>query len=90
MLSKEYLTMHLTPDGWKDGTEKIDNGTITERPVPINTVLTLVFHENIAAFGAIPDRWVDVEYKVPQDSAILKLLFEKIWETSRRIYILGK
>lgn len=77
MLSKEYFTMHLTPDGWKDGTEKTDNGTITERPVPEDTVLTLVFHEEVPAMMGKPDRWVDVEYKEPKDSLLLKQLFER-------------
>jgi len=46
MLSKEYFDYHLTPNGWVEGTEKLDFST-TERSIPEDRVLTLRIIEEI-------------------------------------------
>ena len=74
MLSDEYYTMHLTPQGWVDGTEKTARGTV-ERPVPHNAVLTLVFHETIRGILSQKEQWAEVEYRIDQSSDKLKILF---------------
>ena len=71
--SNEYWTWHLTPRGWEEGTEKLDSGT-TERPVPPDTVLTLVYHEcwSHAGIGSRADRWIDPDVKNQAEAAVLK------------------
>ena len=58
--SNEYWTWHLTPEGWVEGTEKLDCGT-TERPVPADTVLTLTYHERLSLGYSQLERWIDRE-----------------------------
>ena len=74
MLSDEYFTMHLTPHGWVEGTEKTADG-IVERPMPDSTVLSLMFHETISGILSQPEQRVDVEYQIDASSDIFKILF---------------
>lgn len=74
MLSDEYFTMHLTPHGWVDGTEKTANGMV-ERPMPDSTVFSLTFHETVSGILFHPEQRVDVEYQIDASSDMLKILF---------------
>jgi|GEM_PF-6946321 len=69
--SNEYWTWHLTPRGWKAGTEKLDSGT-TERPVPDDTVLTLEYHEYYGSIHSSLERWIEYEIRNPTEAEKLK------------------
>lgn len=49
--SSESFTYHLTPGGWVEGSEKLDFGHRTDRPVPSDRVLTVTFYEKLPAYG---------------------------------------
>lgn len=74
MLSDEYFTMHLTPHGWVEGTEKTANRMV-ERPMPDSTVFTLTFHETVNDILSLPTQSVDVKYQIDGSSDMLKILF---------------
>ena len=74
MLSDEYFTMHLTPHGWLEGTEKTADGMV-ERPMPDSTVLSLTFHETVSGILSYPEQWVDVKCQTDASSDMLKILF---------------
>ncbi len=74
MLSDEYYTMHLTPHGWVDGTEKTADGKV-ERPVPDDTVFNLSFHETVRRLLSQKEQWVEVEYRIDKSSDMFKILF---------------
>lgn len=38
--SNEWDEWHLTPNGWVEGSEKVDFAGITERPLPADRVVT--------------------------------------------------
>ena len=74
MLSDEYYTMHLTPHGWVDGTEKNTNSMVL-RPIPDDTMFTLVFHKTIDSILSQPKYMVEVKYQIDSKSDMLKILF---------------
>ena len=74
MLSDEYYTMHLTPHGWVEGTEKIATETFV-CPIPDDAVLTLTFHEAISGLLSMPERRVEVKFFIDKSSDMLKILF---------------
>lgn len=53
-LSSEWYEYHLTPEGWVDGTVKLDFGG-TQVPVPLDRVLTVQEHRLISHFAADED-----------------------------------
>lgn len=69
--SNEYWAWHLTPQGWVEGSEKLDSGTI-ERPVPEDTVLTLTYHEIYASIYSSPDRRIEQKIINQTKADILK------------------
>jgi hypothetical protein len=48
MSASRYSTFHLTPNGWVEGSDKLDSGS-TERPIPDNRVMTVTFHEHLSS-----------------------------------------
>ncbi len=83
MLSDEYYTMHLTPHGWVEGTEKTARGTV-ERPVPDEAVFSLIFHEMVSGILGHPEQRVDVKYRTDALSGILKILFSTYGKLPKR------
>ena len=74
MLSDEYYTMHLTPHGWVEGTEKTSKG-IVEHPVPDDAVFSLTFHETVSGLLSQKEQWVEAKYRIGRSSDMLKILF---------------
>ena len=74
MFSDEYFTMHLTPYGWVEGTEKTASGMVV-RTIPDSVVLSLTFHETVSGILSLPQQRVDVKYHVGSNSDIIKILF---------------
>ena len=74
MLSDEYYTMHLTPQGWVDGTEKTATGMVV-RTIPDDAVLSLTFHETVSGILSHPEQSVYVKYQIDTSSDMLKILF---------------
>ena len=72
-LSNEYWTWHLTPRGWEEGTVKLDSYR-TDRPVPPDTVLTLIYHDywGNLGIGSHGNNWIDQEIKNPEEAERLK------------------
>lgn len=51
-LSDEWEEVHLTPNGWVDGSYKHDGGREGTEAVPRDAVLTILRHVYVAAIGA--------------------------------------
>ncbi len=50
--SDEWEEVHLTPNGWVDGSYKHDFGIRVEEPIPSDAVLTIRRHVYVGAIGA--------------------------------------
>lgn len=50
--SDEWEEVHLTPQGWVDGSYKHDFGQKVDKSTPIDAVLTVRRHVYVAAIGA--------------------------------------
>lgn len=50
--SDEWEEVHLTPNGWVDGSYKHDFGNRVQKPIPIEAVLTIRRHVYVGAIGA--------------------------------------
>ena len=74
MLSDDYYTMHLTPHGWVEGTEKTARGKV-ERPEPDDALFSLIFHETVSGILGHPEQRVDIKYRTDASSDMLKILF---------------
>lgn len=61
--SDEWEEMHLTPNGWVDGSYKHDFGKLSEKSTPIDAVLTIRRHVYVGAIGA--------EMKVTESETLL-------------------
>jgi hypothetical protein len=71
--TNEWTDYHLTQRGWEKGTEKLDFVGETQIPVPIDTVLTLRFHEHQSCSFADEERWYEEICRSPGDlDALLK------------------
>lgn len=77
--SNEWWDYHLTPRGWKGGSEKIDFGGVTERPVPSDRVKTVRYHEYMSSGYSNLESWVSVTYR-SDDEERRKSLEEKFGE----------
>ena len=49
--SLEWTDWYLTAAGWQQGSERLDNGTVNERPVPANAVLGIRVVEEHSGYG---------------------------------------
>ena len=50
--SDEWEEVHLTPNGWVDGSYKHDFGNRVEVPTPTDALLTIRRHVYVGAIGA--------------------------------------
>lgn len=71
--SNEKFRYHLTPSGWKRGSEKIDFSGWTHVEPPEDKLLTATFNERMSSGFSPLERSADVE-KHAEDSAILSAL----------------
>ena len=88
MLSDEYFTMHLTLQGWVDGSEKTNKGMLI-RPMPNSTVFTLTFHETISGILVQPEHSVYARYQIDSTSDMLKILFATFGKLPERFKTWG-
>src|SRR6187402_2973730 len=71
--SDEIDEMHLTPDGWVQGSEKIDFAGWTRRDPPSGVLLTVRFREYMSSSFSKMELTAD-ETKVAPDGEILAAL----------------
>lgn len=75
-LSNEWEEVHLTPNGWVDGSYKHDCRARVVIDVPQDALLTVRRHVVVGAIGASPD--IDVsETALSTDAALIAKLREK-------------
>jgi hypothetical protein len=68
--SNEWFEYHLTPNGWIEGSEKIDFAGIKEKKVPDDKVLTLRFHEYMSSTFSPVDKWYEETYRHGEDGLV--------------------
>jgi hypothetical protein len=72
--SHEWSEYHLTPEGWKSGSEQQDFAGVQTVPPPSDRVLTCRFHERQSSIYSSLDRWVDEVWRSEDAEAIEELL----------------
>lgn len=73
-LSKEWTEWHLTPEGWKRGTEKIDFRQAEILEHPINRVLTCIYKEHLSSAFSSLDKSVEEKWRSGQQEEVDILL----------------
>jgi len=76
--SNEWFEHHLTPNGWVDGTEKLDSG-LREAVIPEDRVLTLCFHEYLSSPFSKIELWYSEKWR-HQNNDLVRMLTEKYGE----------
>lgn len=71
--SDEWTDWHLTPNGWKAGTEKRDHGTEEKIP-PDERVLTVRWCEYLGAVQGTPHRYHEEKWRSKDADSISALL----------------
>lgn len=71
--SNEWFEYHLTPNGWVDGSDKVDVEGVTTKPIPKDRVLTLCFHEYLASAFSNMKQWTEVLWEHSNKSLISEL-----------------
>jgi hypothetical protein len=59
--SNEWSEYHLTPGGWVEGSEKLDFNR-SERPAPVDRVLTVRQHDYLSSSFSKLDQWSSIEW----------------------------
>ena len=72
--SNEWFEYHLTPDGWVDGSEKVDFSGVHIKEAPENRVLTLKFHEYLSSPFSKMDTWYTETWRHSDNNLIEKLI----------------
>ncbi len=73
-LSDEWEEVHLTPNGWVDGSYRHDFGNRVEEATPADTVLTVRRHVYVGAIGATPKITVTETPQIADKAKIAELL----------------
>lgn len=71
--SNEWFDYHLTPNGWVEGSEKIDFGGVHTKKIPDDRVLTLRFHEYLSSPFSKMETWYDEAWR-HSDVTLVKTL----------------
>jgi len=83
--SNEWTEWHLTPRGWKGGTEKIDVEGIRETvPPPADRVLTCRYYETLPSTFSEWDRGVKQMWST-SDKKLIDELLEKFGSCPERL-----
>ena len=77
--SHEWTEYHLTPDGWKQGSWRIDFGNTHEKDSPPDRVLTCVYHEKLSSVYSQMDRYVNETWR-SEDDAVIDALIKQYGE----------
>jgi hypothetical protein len=70
--SNEWTEWHLTPDGWKRGTEKDDFKRV-DRKAPDDRVLTVVYREFLSSVYSTTDESLETIWKSSDAKTIATL-----------------
>jgi hypothetical protein len=74
--SNEWTDWHLTPTGWKRGSEKEDGGGVTKKPVPEDCVLTVRHKEYLSSSFSKLEKTDETSWTGPDERIILELITE--------------
>jgi hypothetical protein len=72
--SNEWFEYHLTPNGWVDGSEKIDFAGTKSREVPEDRVLTVEFRDYLSSTFSKPELTVSVTWRHENSQLVTSLL----------------
>ncbi len=72
--SNEWWDWHLTPDGWVEGSEKLDFSELKEKEVPANRVLTIRHHERMSSPFSKLEVWASEEWRHPDNNLVTSLI----------------
>lgn len=72
--SVEYTDWHLTPDGWKRGTTRTDNGVVEDVAIPSGCVATYRCTEEYSSPASRPNRFSAITWQSPEHEELSKLL----------------
>jgi hypothetical protein len=73
-LSDEWEKVHLTPNGWVDGSYKHDHGHRETKDMPLDALLTAYRRVVVAAIGAKPNVTMEETAHTTDKDLIAKLL----------------
>jgi hypothetical protein len=72
--SDEWTEWHLTPDGWKVGSTKVDFAGVTEQEPPPDRVLTHRWSEHLSSVHSTMDRAGEIIWQSDDQKAVAALL----------------
>ena len=72
--SDEIYEMHLSPEGWVQGSRKIDFAGWTHRDPPAGLVLTVSFREYISSSFSPMDLSADINKHAPDSEIVAALV----------------
>ncbi|WP_456325226.1 hypothetical protein [Desulfonauticus submarinus] len=72
--SDEWFDYHLTPQGWVEGSRKIDFVGVKEKKVPKDRVLTLRFHEYMSSGFSPMDIWYEELWRHENETLVQNLI----------------
>jgi hypothetical protein len=72
--SDEWQERHLTPNGWVDGSYRVDGQGRVEVDPPSDRVLTTRYSETWAYGAALSHKWADDVWKIADQSIVDELL----------------
>lgn len=72
--SNEWTEWHLTPRGWKSGSELVDVGNLTAKDPPFDRVLTVKYRESVSSMYSTTDRSSEEIWRGADEAEVAQLL----------------
>jgi hypothetical protein len=72
--SHEWTEWHLTPRGWEEGSTLVDFGRITQKPPPLDRVLTCKYTVKLSSPFSRFDTTTRIEWKSDNQHIIEELI----------------
>lgn len=73
-VSNEWFEWHLTPNGWIEGSKKIDGSGVYQKEIPNESVLTLCFHERLSSPFSRAEQYYTIAWQHSDKALIEKLV----------------
>lgn len=74
--SREWWQWHLTPEGWVQGSERLDFGEPKIVPPPDDRVLTVEYREEMSSVYSKMEQSIRELWRSEDDAAVQKLVAE--------------